>query len=461
MLGSLRSRLAVPLAAALTGHNPWAEAERLKALQWETPEALEARALEKLRPLLAHAAEHVPHYRELFRDAGLVPGDIQTIADLARLPVTTRQDLRSGFPQRVVAVNLPASRRRWGSTAGSTGFPLQFFTDRAAGGLAVGSYLFFREWAGAPLGYTLVYIPRPAHGTARAARAAWLRDLAKRALFGERTVHLADFDSSLEELREKLERQPAGQPYLIWGFPSYIARVAAELKESDEELASYPKVVITYAETLSLLNAANIREAFRCPVANHYSSWEVLHLAQTCPDNPTLLHVNSERGILRVVRDDGGAAEPGDTGRVVVTDLTNHVMPFINYEIGDWAIAGERCPCGRGFPTLRGIEGRLGEVVRTPDGRTILPIAICRFLNIAARAHPYIWEYQAEQTAPDKVKFAIVPTPRFTPEYGARLREQLTGFLGSSMQVELELVHRIPVEPSGKRLLVKSRLDAA
>ena len=461
MIESLRSRLAVPLAAALTGHDPWAEVGRLRALQWDSPETLESRALDKLGPLLQHAAEHVPHYRELFRDAGLAPGDVQTIGDLARLPVTTRRDLRAGFPERVVAKNLPASRRRWGSTAGSTGFPLQFFTDRAAQASIVGSYLFFREWAGAPLGSTLVYIPRPAHGTARAARAAWLRDQAKRALFGERTVHLSDFDSSLAELREKLGRQPAGHPYLIWGFPSYIARVAAELKESGQELTSYPKVIITYAETLSLLNAANISEAFHCPVANHYSSWEVLHLAQTCPDNPALLHVNCERAILRVVRGDGGAAAPGETGRVVVTDLTNQVMPFINYEIGDWAIAGERCRCGRGFPTLQAIEGRLGEVVRTPDGRTILPIAICRFLNIVARAHPFIWEYQAEQTGPDRVQFAIVPTPRFTTEYGARLREQLAEFLGPEMQVELELVERIAAEPSGKRLLVKSRLEAA
>jgi hypothetical protein len=99
-------------------------------------------------------------------------------------------------------------------------------------------------------------------------------------------------------------------------------------------------------------------------------------------------------------------------------------------------------------------------VLRTPTGRTILPIALCRFLNIGIRAHPYLWEYQAVQTAPDRVVFKLVPTPRLTSEVAARLRAQLTTFLGPGVDVVLERVDRIPVEPSGKRWLVKSHLPA-
>ena len=47
------------------------------------------------------------------------------------------------------------------------------------------------------------------------------------------------------------------------------------------------------------------------------------------------------------------------TAFVVVTDLANHVMPFINYSAGDLAVAGERCPCGRGMPTLARLDGVL------------------------------------------------------------------------------------------------------
>jgi phenylacetate-CoA ligase len=336
--------------------------------------------------------------------------------------------------------------------------PFRFFADRAASDVWLGSYLLFREWAGAPLGSTMVWIPGPAHATLSAAAAAGMRALAARLLFGERTIHLSDFEPDARELYGRIERFARGRGYAIWGFPSYIARIAAQLIESEAGLPAHPRVVFTYAETLSMLNRSAIERAFRCRVANHYSSWEVLHMAQTCPDQPDLLHVNSERAIVRIVRADGTPAPAGEPGRVVVTDLANYVMPFINYEIGDWAVAGGPCACGRGFPTLASLEGRAGETLRTPAGRTILPIALCRFLNIVARAHPYLWEYQAVQTAPDHVTFMVVPTARLTADAADRLRSQLEGFLGPGVTVTLERVERIPIESSGKRLLVKSRM---
>jgi hypothetical protein len=59
------------------------------------------------------------------------------------------------------------------------------------------------------------------------------------------------------------------------------------------------------------------------------------------------------------------------------------------------------------------------------------------------------------------VVFRVVPTPRLTSEVAERLRTQLEGFLGPGVNVTLERVDRIPVEPSGKRWLVKSHLTAA
>ena len=445
----------------LTGQRPWEELRRLRELQWRPAAELEARALEKLRAIVSHAHAHVPHYRDLLRRAAVEPGEIHSIADLSRIPISRKADLRPDPTGRVLAANLPARRRATGSTAGSTGMPFRFFTDRATAEVWLGSYMLFREWANAPFGSTMLWIPGPAHASAAAKSLAWMRAGATSLALGERTIRLSDFEPDVAELCGRIRRSVGEGGFAIWGFPSYIARIAKELLESGAELPSPPRVVFTYAETLSLLNRRAIEEAFRCRTANHYSAWEVLHMAQTCPDYPDLLHVNSERAIVRVVREDGSAAPAGEVGRVVVTDLANYVMPFINYEIGDWAMAGESCPCGRGFPTLVSLEGRLGEVLRTPTGRTVLPIALCRFLNIRARAHPYIWEYQAVQTVPEHVQFRVVPTARLTPDRVDWLRAELEGFLGPGVSVVVEPVARIPVEASGKRLLVRSDVAAA
>ena len=151
------------------------------------------------------------------------------------------------------------------------------------------------------------------------------------------------------------------------GEAARLAGLAAQLLEEGGALAGYPEVVITFAETLTPANAATIEESLRDRVVNYYSSWEVPQMAQTCPDNPSVLHVNADRVILRVVREDGTDAPPGETGRVLVTDLGNHVMPFVYYGNGDRAVIGEACPCGRGLPTLARLEGRDSEVLRTPE----------------------------------------------------------------------------------------------
>ena len=445
----------------LAGRHPWGELRRLRELQWRPAGDLEARALEKLRAIVSHARAHVPYYRDLLPRAGVDSGDIRSLADLSRIPISRKADLHPDPPSRVLADNLPARRRAPGSTAGSTGMPFRFFTDRATAEVWLGSYMLFREWANAPYGGTMLWIPGPAHATAAATSIAWMRAVATSFVLGERTICLSDFEPDVAELCGQIRRSVGKSGYAIWGFPSYIARIAKELLESGAGLPALPRVVFSYAETLSLLNRRAIEEAFRCRTANHYSAWEVRHMAQTCPDNSELLHVNSERAIVRVVREDGSDAPPGEVGRVVVTDLANYVMPFVNYEIGDWAVAGEGCPCGRGFPTLVSLEGRLGEVLRTPTGRTVLPIALCRFLNIRARAHPYIWEYQAVQTVPERVEFRVVPTARLTPDRVDWLRVQLEGVLGPGVRVTVDRVERIPVEASGKRLLVRSHVAAA
>ncbi len=274
----LRAR--VPSAyERLTGRRPWGELHRLRELQWRPAAELEARALEKLRAVLSHAHAHVPYYRDLLRRAAVDPGEIRSIADLSRIPVSRKADLRPDPTGRVLAENLPARRRTSGSTAGSTGMPFRFFTDRATAEVWLGSYMLFREWANAPFGGTMLWIPGPAHASAVATSIARMRAVATSLALGERTIHLSDFEPDVAELFDRVRRSVGDGGYAIWGFPSYIARIAKELIESGAEPPAPPRVVFTYAETLSLLNRRAIEQAFRCRTANHYSAWEVLHMA--------------------------------------------------------------------------------------------------------------------------------------------------------------------------------------
>jgi hypothetical protein len=69
-------------------------------------------------------------------------------------------------------------------------------------------------------------------------------------------------------------------------------------------------------------------------------------------------------------------------------------------------------------------------------------------------------EYQVIQTALDRVQLKLVTTPEFTHRDGERLRRRFEAFLGPGVTVEVAEVDDIPLEPSGKRLAVKTEVPA-
>jgi phenylacetate-CoA ligase len=444
----------LPLHARLSGRTFWPKYRELQTLQWQSPAALEARSLEKVRALVAHAMAHVPYYRQRFAEAGVRPEALRTLDDLTRLPVTRKAELRDGPRDRTTADNLPAARRRRTVTSGSTGFPLEFFTDAASVDGVVAAYLFSLGWARTAIWHTRIDVgnsrerPMPSVMPYPSIPVRW----ARRLLLGERVVALCGVDLSPEEFAA-CSRAVGRRPYFVRGFPAYLARLAHRLLEGRITLPVRPRAVISGGETLTTLDADAIGRAFGCPVVNHYAAWEVPHMAQTCPDDPGVMHVNSERVALRVVGEDGRSAAPGTPGRIVVTALDNYVMPFINYEIGDTGVAGRPCGCGRGFPTLARVEGRLGAAIPTPGGWIIAPVT----LDGVFRSHAdHVREYQAERTAATVMTVRVVPTPRFGPEIAEALRTELEQQAGPGMEVRVETVAEIPLEPSGKRPVIRS-----
>jgi phenylacetate-CoA ligase len=74
-----------------------------------------------------------------------------------------------------------------------------------------------------------------------------------------------------------------------------------------------------------------------------------------------------------VVNDEGLNVSPGEPGRLLLTTLTNDLMPLVRYEVGDLGAvdAVTPCPCGRASPILREVYGRQDDVIITKDGRRI------------------------------------------------------------------------------------------
>ena len=94
----------------------------LDPIETASIEELRALQLDRLRWTLRHAHDHVPHYRQAFAEARVHPDDITSLADLARVPFTTKQDLRDAYPFGMFAVPTEQVARIHASS-GTTGQP--------------------------------------------------------------------------------------------------------------------------------------------------------------------------------------------------------------------------------------------------------------------------------------------------------------------------------------------------
>jgi phenylacetate-CoA ligase len=460
------------VTGALVGRRFSAARRELQCAQWLSTDELKARMQSRLAALLRHAAENVPFYRDLYGRLELASDALRTVADLGRLPIMSRATHQQESSERFFAGNLPPHRRLKQSTSGSsTGEPFQFCLDRQAMPVVFASHLYYDGCYGLrPFDrYVRIVLTHPTPPplpsetpvTYRLRQAVTAR---LKALYEARTQErISVWEVDSEKAEAVYRRIEAFRPDYVLGYTSTLAAVADELTQRGLRLSRRVKGVVTIAETLSPLRRQLIEAYFAAPIINRYGlrefgSWS----AQSCWETPEQFHLNTELVVWETVRDDGTPAAPGETGRVVLTDLHNYAMPFIRYDTGDLAVAGEAaCPCGRGFPLVGPIQGRSAECIRTSAGKLISAVVLGAYLKIGGPQFRYrdhldaVRHYQLVQEAPGRVRMLIVPAPGFDAERQRRLQEDLTRLLGEDVTVDVETVEEIPPERSGKRPVIK------
>ncbi len=443
-------------------------ARRFSQLQWQTPEAVETLMRGRLQALIEYAGTHVPFYRTRLEKMGIPPRQFHVDRDWHAFPIVTKQELREAYPEGVVAAHLPEKRRISDRTSGSTGHPFLFFLDRRATPLRNGSRLFFDGWMGIELPWTKVMMRSggdSGQGGGKRDRDWWWYAEYYRQRIWDRfgiggrhvgqVVNILVLQVSSHNLGEVVQVMAQIQPDFLAAPPGRLRHIAQFILDSGDVGRIRPKAVVTVAETLTEDTRRILSDAFQCRVYNRYASRELGFLAQTCPDHPEALHVNSGVAFLEVINEQGLPCTPGETGRVIVTDLHNRVMPLIRYNTGDLGTVAEHCSCGRGLPTLRSIEGRQGVELLLPDGRRVSEGGLGMLLFVRDRQDfaGKVRAYQAIQPDPRTLVIQIVPSSAFNPEDAAKLSayaEQLFG-----VHVKVEVVSDIAPEASGKRPIIK------
>jgi phenylacetate-CoA ligase len=423
-------------------------------ISWTSRDELEEYRDARLRRLLVHAYERVPYYRRLFDRHRLHPRHVRGAVDLDLIPVTTKQDLRGLADKQVLASGLDPARMLSVRTSGSTGEP---FTIRRTWLEDKRNYL-LRLRALRSLGVRLgdcrvaVGVVRPSHPNDRKLLGTALRALGISRSF--RLDGLQEPEATVRALRQL-------RPDVITGMPGMLGRVADYLLSSGGEPVR-PRVLIVGGEMLTPVMKRRLTDAFDAPVRQTYASHEFPLLGWECTETGQF-HVCDDGVILEVLHK-GRPAEPGESGEVVVTNLSAYAMPFIRYRLGDVATRGdEHCACGQPFSTIRAIQGRMIDSFTLPDGRVLHPYQI--LTKMIGGGDSWIRQYQLLQERKDRIVLRVLPTQPSVSEHIAEIERSIHPLLGPGVEFQVQLIDEMPLEPSGKfrpsRSLVRSEYEAA
>lgn len=457
---TLYHRLPYPLrVAAATARGLYLRAWRYGA---ET-EALAAQALERehwpaarwqawreerLAHLLHRAATRVPFYRAQWQERRR-RGDRSPWDQLASWPTLPKEAVRAD-PEAFLADDHQGKRLFVEHTSGTTGTPLTLYWPRTT---VRAWYALFearsRRWYGvdrhqrwANIGGQLVAPVeerRPPY---------WVWNPALHQLY------LSSYHLAPDTVGAYLEALVRHRVTYLLGYPSSLHSLA-HLAQTGGHQAPPMQVAIANAEPLYDHQRATIAAVFGCPVRETYGMAEIACAAGECEAGS--LHLWPEVGTVEVLSDDGDqAVSPGLSGRIIATGLLNEAMPLIRYETGDRgalaAADAPPCACGRSLPCLAGIEGRMDDLLRTPDGRRV------GRMDPVFKADFPLREAQIVQRRLEEVIVKVVPTPGFDASWAEKVAARVRLRLGTKVTVRVETVEAIPRTRAGKLKAVVSEL---
>lgn len=423
--------------------------ETLCKTQWLDPGATRELQDEKLRRLVRHAYRNVPYYRAKMQAAGLRPEDVRGQADLHKLPLLSKADIKKHLYFDIMSDSHDKSQVLRISTSGSTGEPFVCYADRAQLEFRWAATLRAQEWTGYRFGDPTVRLWHQTIGMSATQAAKERAD----ALFSNRTF-VPVFEMTEENLEKTMRLIASIGPTLLDGYAEALDFIAHYVKTKGTTDVR-PLAIMSSAQTLPEPSRKLIEEAFGCRVFDKYGSREFSGIAYECEAHAGH-HVVAEGYIVEVLRD-GAPVAPGEVGEIVITDLNNYCMPFIRYRIGDLceAMSQELCSCGRGAARIGAIQGRVQSIIQGSDGQFVPGTFFAHYLKELDHA---IKRFQVVQERPGHITFRVVKGGRFSREVLDEVLAEFRKYLGERLAIDVEFVDDIALVRTGKHLASISRL---
>ena len=328
---------------------------------------LESFQLEQLKKTVSYVFELVPFYKNALKKNGVVPEDIKTLKDLARLPFTSKLDFRDNYPLGLTCVPRDEIVRVH-SSSGTTGKPvIAPYTQKD---VDVWAELIARSLACA--GMTREDVLQNAYGYGLFTGGLGLHYGAER--LGATVVPASTGNTK----RQLMLLQDLGTT-AISCTPSY----ALIMHETAIEMGIDIKKT---ALRLGILGAEPWSENMRIDIENKlgitalgiYGLTEIVGpgVAVECP-HKTGMHIWEDNFLVEIIDPATGIQLPyGQEGELVITTINKEAQPILRFRTKDLTSLNiETCGCGRTMVRMSRITGRSDDMIRV-RGVSVFPSQI-------------------------------------------------------------------------------------
>ena len=422
-----------PFAEKFVGTNAYYWYQQICDMNKWTPQQIEKWQNERLNALVKHAYEHTVYYRNMFDDLGLKPIDIQTAADLHKIPIMTKEIANVHFAE-IVPSNLHEYHYRDGKTGGTTGEPMFYHCDENTWGYVTAAKIY--AWK------TMSY----RYGDAFAA-------MGSASLFGKKmpfvrhiydwirneipmnTVNLTDelCKKYVQVIIEKKIRYIYGYAASIYIFTQYVHMHNINLTQIEGVFSTSENMTDEYREL--------IEQTYQCHVMDCYGARDAGITAYEIERHCYHVGYNAIAEIINPIEK--------NTGSIITTNLLNYSFPLLRYQFGDEA---ELSPIRGGNnnyngQTIKRILGRTSDVMRMENGHNMTATGfsmIMKDFDIKA--------FSFNKTGVNEISLTIQPIEgKFTTKQEKEIRRVISLYIGSDATLHIEYIDHFNPLANGKR----------
>lgn len=379
----------------------------------------------KLEQLLTYVQEQVPYYKKF------------SSLNIEDYPVMNKLDYKNGGLDNFISDEYKDKQLHHVCTSGSTGNPFDVYQNKSKRNRVVCDLIYCHENIGWNLGDKYVFIRNWVSNYNNSKLKAYMQNV--------KNINVTEFDDSCKKKLVKYLKN--NKNVIIFGYASAILDFSKYVTENNIDGTSLSiKLIVCDSDELTPHNRKVLEKVFNTAVYNRYDN-EENGLLGISKNNDDRIYLNTKSLYFELLKlDSDKKAEPGEIGRVVVTDLYNYAMPLIRYDLGDLAISNNN---PEELLFLEQFSGRTAGSIMNTNGARVSNV------TFSGAIEPYtgIVRYQIIQKSVNEYTFKYVG--EISDDEEKSLKDRLHKCLGEDGDINILVVDKIDVEKNGKYKVTK------